>query len=101
QEHDHGMTLIQALRHFTSFAYGMHLSKENPNIEQLLKLSSPIYRLELAMVGRLFGQDPNLYGDIILASQENIDMIKRFHKRFGEALAILDSKDKAKFVESF
>ncbi|MCV5333445.1 bifunctional chorismate mutase/prephenate dehydrogenase, partial [Escherichia coli] len=59
------------------------------------------YRLELAMVGRLFGQDPNLYGDIILASQENIDMIKRFHKRFGEALAILDSKDKAKFVESF
>ncbi|MDG2644902.1 prephenate dehydrogenase/arogenate dehydrogenase family protein, partial [Vibrio parahaemolyticus] len=93
--------LIQALRHFTSFAYGMHLSKENPNIEQLLKLSSPIYRLELAMVGRLFGQDPNLYGDIILASQENIDMIKRFHQRFGEALAILDSKDKAKFVESF
>ncbi|MDW2211293.1 bifunctional chorismate mutase/prephenate dehydrogenase, partial [Vibrio sp. 2025] len=52
QEHDHGMTLIQALRHFTSFAYGMHLSKENPNIEQLLKLSSPIYRLELAMGGR-------------------------------------------------
>ncbi|GAJ75853.1 LOW QUALITY PROTEIN: chorismate mutase I [Vibrio sp. JCM 18905] len=101
QEHDHGMTLIQALRHFTSFAYGMHLSKENPNIEQLLKLSSPIYRLELAMVGRLFGQDPTLYGDIILSSQENIDMIKRFHQRFGEALAILDSKDKAKFVESF
>ena len=53
------------------------------------------------MVGRLFGQDPNLYGDIILSSQENIDMIKRFHQRFGEALAILDSKDKAKFVESF
>ncbi len=95
------MTLIQALRHFTSFAYGMHLSKENPNIEQLLKLSSPIYRLELAMVGRLFGQDPNLYGDIILSSQENIDMIKRFHQRFGEALSILDSKDKAEFVESF
>ncbi len=27
-EHDHGMTLIQALRHFTSFAYGLHLSRE-------------------------------------------------------------------------
>lgn len=51
------MTLIQALRHFTSFAYGLHLSRENPNIDKLLKLSSPIYRLELAMVGRLFGQD--------------------------------------------
>ncbi|MGF1697600.1 bifunctional chorismate mutase/prephenate dehydrogenase [Vibrio lamellibrachiae] len=100
-EHDHGMTLIQALRHFTSFAYGLHLSKENPNIDQLLQLSSPIYRLELAMVGRLFGQDPNLYGDIIFSSQENIDMIKRFHQCFGEALEILEGQDKAGFIESF
>ncbi|CAM2979175.1 bifunctional chorismate mutase/prephenate dehydrogenase [Vibrio neptunius] len=100
-EHDHGMTLIQALRHFTSFAYGLHLSRENPNIDKLLKLSSPIYRLELAMVGRLFGQDPNLYGDIILSSEENIDMIKRFHQCFGEALKVLDGKDKQAFVTSF
>ena len=28
-------------------------------------------------------------------------MIKRFHQRFGEALDILDSKDKAEFVQSF
>ncbi|MGR5541961.1 prephenate dehydrogenase dimerization domain-containing protein, partial [Vibrio campbellii] len=76
-------------------------SRENPNIDKLLQLSSPIYRLELAMVGRLFAQDPNLYGDIILSSQENIDMIKRFHRCFGEALDILDGKDKAHFVESF
>lgn len=100
-EHDHGMTLIQALRHFTSFAYGLHLSRENPNIDKLLKLSSPIYRLELAMVGRLFGQDPNLYGDIILSSDENIEMIKRFHQCFGEALKVLGGKDKQAFVTSF
>ena len=100
-EHDHGMTLIQALRHFTSFAYGLHLSRENPNIGQLLQLSSPIYRLELVMVGRLFGQDPNLYGDIIFSSEENIAMIKRFHRCFGEALEILDSRNKQAFVASF
>ncbi|WP_194437611.1 bifunctional chorismate mutase/prephenate dehydrogenase [Vibrio fluminensis] len=100
-EHDHGMTLIQALRHFTSFAYGLHLSQENPSIDKLLQLSSPIYRLELAMVGRLFGQDPNLYGDIIFSSQENIEMIKRFHQRFGRALDILDSQDKQSFIDNF
>ncbi|WP_104402910.1 bifunctional chorismate mutase/prephenate dehydrogenase [Vibrio penaeicida] len=101
QEHDHGMTLIQALRHFTSFAYGLHLSGENPNIENLLQLSSPIYRLELAMVGRLFAQDPNLYADIILSSDENIEMIKRFHQSFGNALAMLEGDNKQEFVESF
>lgn len=101
KQHDDGMTLIQALRHFTSFAYGLHLSKENPDIDTLLKLSSPIYRLEIAMVGRLFAQDPELYGDIILSSDQNIEMIKRFHTRFGEALALLDKHDKNAFIDSF
>ncbi|MFB9135857.1 bifunctional chorismate mutase/prephenate dehydrogenase [Vibrio olivae] len=101
EDHDHGMTLIQALRHFTSFAYGLHLSKENPNIDRLLQLSSPIYRLEIAMVGRLFAQDPNLYGDIIFSSQENIEMIERFHQRLGEAVKLLEGGNKQAFIESF
>ncbi|WP_428771196.1 bifunctional chorismate mutase/prephenate dehydrogenase [Vibrio sp.] len=101
EDHDHGMTLIQALRHFTSFAYGLHLSKENPSLDTLLSLSSPIYRLELAMVGRLFAQDPNLYGDIILSSQENVEMIRRFHSCFGNALQLLESGDKQAFIEQF
>ncbi len=101
QEHDQGMTLIQALRHFTSFAYGLHLSGENPNLDTLVGLSSPIYRLELAMVGRLFAQDPNLYADIIMSSPENIAMIKRFHHCFGQAISVLEAKDKQAFVESF
>lgn len=50
------MAFIQALRHFATFAYGLHLAEENVRLEQLLALSSPIYRLELAMVGRLFAQ---------------------------------------------
>ncbi|WP_217524666.1 bifunctional chorismate mutase/prephenate dehydrogenase [Vibrio metschnikovii] len=101
QEHDQGMTLIQALRHFTSFVYGLHLSKVNPNIEQLLKLSSPIYRLELAMVGRLFGQAPNLYADIILSSQENIEMIGRFQHSLEQAVSLLKQGDKQGFVSQF
>lgn len=56
-EHDQNMAFIQALRHFATFAYGLHLAEENVQLEQLLALSSPIYRLELAMVGRLFAQD--------------------------------------------
>jgi chorismate mutase/prephenate dehydrogenase len=50
------MAFIQALRHFATFAYGLHLAEENVRLEQLLALSSPIYRLELAMVGRLFAR---------------------------------------------
>ncbi|MGF1794102.1 bifunctional chorismate mutase/prephenate dehydrogenase, partial [Photobacterium profundum] len=100
-EHDQGMTLIQALRHFTSFVYGVHLAEEDPKIEQLMSLSSPIYRLELAMVGRLFAQDAQLYADIIMSAPQNIAMIKRFHQRFGEAIEMLETQDKDAFKQAF
>lgn len=100
-EHDQNMSLIQAMRHFNSFVYGVHLAKEDPNLEKLIALSSPIYRLELAMVGRLFAQDPVLYADIIMSSPRNFEMIKRFHQRFGEAIKLLENRDKACFIEDF
>ncbi|MGS9174656.1 prephenate dehydrogenase dimerization domain-containing protein, partial [Salmonella enterica subsp. enterica serovar Infantis] len=57
-EHDQKMAFIHAMRHFATFAYGLHLAEENVQLEQILALSTPIYRLELSMVGRLFAQDP-------------------------------------------
>ncbi|MGO1247172.1 MAG: bifunctional chorismate mutase/prephenate dehydrogenase [Oceanisphaera sp.] len=101
KEHDQAMSLVQALRHFTSFAYGAHLCAEQADISQLLRLSSPIYRLELAMVGRLFAQDPVLYADIILSSPRNLDMIRRYHSRFGELLTQLEQGKRDAFVEQF
>ncbi|MGY3807089.1 bifunctional chorismate mutase/prephenate dehydrogenase [Aeromonas veronii] len=99
--HDEAMTLIQALRHFATFAYGWHLSREQANIDRLLALSSPIYRLELAMVGRLFAQDPHLYADIILSSPQNLAMIRRYYQNFGEALGLLERGDRAGFIDAF
>ena len=100
-EHDQNMAFIQALRHFATFAYGLHLAEENVQLDQLLALSSPIYRLELAMVGRLFAQDPQLYADIIMSSESNLALIKRYYKRFGEAIKLLEQGDKQAFIDSF
>src|SRR5574344_2628483 len=101
EEHDEAMSLIQALRHFTSFVYGVHLSEENADLKRLLALSSPIYRLELAMVGRLFAQDPALYADIILSSRKNIALIERYNKQLGEAIKMLKDCNRDAFIEDF
>lgn len=101
QSHDEAMAFIQVMRHFSSFVYGAHIAAENPSLDQLLTLSSPIYRLELAMVGRLFAQDPVLYGDIIFSSETGKALLKRFHARFTEAMVLLESGDEPKFIEQF
>lgn len=100
-EHDKCMSFIQALRHFTSFTYGVNLQQEQANLEQLIALSSPIYRLELMMVGRLFAQDAQLYADIIMSSEDNIALIKHYHKHFGEMVELIEKGDKEAFIRNF
>jgi len=101
QQHDDAMAMVQVMRHFSTVAYGYHLKEENTNLAEIIKLSSPIYRLELAMVGRLFAQDPELYTDIIFSNPKNIQSMQRYLKRFEELLSIMESGDKEKFVQVF
>lgn len=122
EEHDEAMRVIQALRHFTTIVYGNFLRSLVPDaqkivkgkltkkgqaagakfVKRLLELSSPIYHLELMMVGRLFAQDPNLYCDIISASQANLELMQRYIDSAQKSLDTL-TKDQSKedFVQQF
>lgn len=100
-KHDKAMQLVQAMRHFSSFVYGVNLCEEKADIDTLLQFSSPIYRLELAMVGRLFAQDPELYADIIFAQQGSQVVISDYLDNYRDALALLKSGDRNTFVEEF
>ncbi len=100
-QHDEAMGFIQVMRHLSTFVYGTHLAEEQADLQQLLDLSSPIYRLELMMVGRLFAQDPDLYADIILAHPENFAMLRRYLATFDEVLTAIEAGDKTKFVSKF
>jgi chorismate mutase/prephenate dehydrogenase len=99
--HDEAMGFIQVMRHLSTFVYGAHLASENADLQELLDLSSPIYRLELMMVGRLFAQDADLYADIILAHPENFAMMRRYLETFTRVLDQLEQGDKAEFVRKF
>lgn len=101
QQHDDAMAFIQVMRHFSSFVYGAHLATENPDLDLLVSLSSPIYRLELGMVGRLFAQDPVLYADIIFSNQKGLALLQRFATRLTECIALVEKGDKQGFIEQF
>ncbi|AXH95939.1 bifunctional chorismate mutase/prephenate dehydrogenase [Ornithinimicrobium avium] len=101
EDHDQLMGLIQALRHFSTFVYGWHLAHEDHDLSELLALSSPIYRLELVMVGRLFAQDAELYYDIITASPDVVALIQRYLTRYAQAFELLLRGDREEFVARF
>ncbi|MGL5147657.1 MAG: bifunctional chorismate mutase/prephenate dehydrogenase [Plesiomonas shigelloides] len=99
--HDKAMQQVQAMRHFSSFVYGLNLCREQADIDTLLEFSSPIYRLELAMVGRLFAQKGELYADIIFAQEESLTAISDFLDNYRDALELLKTGDRAGFIERF
>ena len=75
-------------------------AEENVQLEQLLALSSPIYRLELAMVGRLFAQIHS-FTPTSSCRLKITALIKRYYQRFGEAITLLEHGDKQAFIDSF
>lgn len=101
EDHDRAMSYIQALRHFTTYAYGYYLNKYNVDLDTLVQLSSPIYRLELMLVGRLFAQDPTLYADIILSADRNIKNIEGYKECIEATVALVENHDREQFIEDF
>jgi len=100
-EHDEIMGIVQALRHFATFAFGQFLHSRGVPILRTLELSSPIYRLELAMVGRLFAQDPALYAEIIFATPERLALLEDFIQSLQRNLDLVQRGDKAEFMARF
>jgi chorismate mutase/prephenate dehydrogenase len=100
-EHDEIMGIVQALRHFATFVFGQFLQERGVPIPRTLELSSPIYRLELAMVGRLFAQDPSLYAEIVFATPERLALLKDYLQSVQRNLSLVERGDKAEFIARF
>ena len=101
KEHDELMDLVQGLRHFATFAFGRFLCRRQVNLGRTLEVSSPIYRLELGMVGRMFAQDAGLYADIIFASAERRALLKEFLSSLASARELVDQGDTEQFCREF
>lgn len=100
-EHDEIMEIVQALRHFATFCFGDFLCHRQAKLSRTLEFSSPIYRLELGMVGRLFAQDSALYAEIIFATKERRALLKEFILSLGRHVEMLETNDKQKFIDQF
>lgn len=101
EEHDEAMAVVQALRHFATFAFGQFLCRRGIDLGRTLEFSGPIYRLELGMVGRLFAQDPELYAEIIFATPDRRELLRDYVRGLTEDLELLEQDDRAGFCEEF
>lgn len=101
EKHDHAMHMIQGLRHFVALLHGSFMKAYDLKPEDILDFSSPIYRAELMMTGRIFAQDARLYADIVFSDEERRKLLKHFFNHHFLLTQLVETGDKDGFINEF
>ncbi|MEH2284363.1 MAG: bifunctional chorismate mutase/prephenate dehydrogenase [Nostoc sp.] len=101
EEHDQMMIAVQAIRNFQTFSLGVFLVEEEIDIRRSLDFSSPIFRLEIDIVGRLFTQSAPLVVDIMLATSERREAIKRLATTYNRLAQLIIQNDRDTLIGEF
>ncbi len=92
KKHDKIMGVVQNLSHFSDFVLGKTLKDADIDLKEILKFSSPPYRIKLDLLARIFAQNPELYADISSFNEEG----RQFEKEFLNATEFFVEKIKSK-----
>ncbi len=99
--HDQIMHQVQGLRHFMALLHGSFMRTSGLTPADILELSSPIYRAELMMTGRIFAQDAELYADIVFADEERRRLLLSFLDHHEQLADLVRKDDKTGFCREF
>lgn len=100
QEHDRMMTTVQAIRHFSTFGLGAFLAEEGIDLSRTLEFASPLYRMQLDLVSRLFAQNASLYLNVMLL-KERPQVISRLAATYSRLAELVEKGDRAALIEEF
>jgi chorismate mutase/prephenate dehydrogenase len=101
EAHDRMMAVVQVLVHFSTIVMGEALRRCGVSVEDSLRFTSPIYRLELAFVGRLFAQNPDLYADIVATNPHSAGVREHFSEAVAAVEEAIRSDDRDRFRAIF
>ncbi|QYZ79532.1 prephenate dehydrogenase/arogenate dehydrogenase family protein [Methanofollis formosanus] len=98
--HDRMMAVVQGLTHYTTLTLAGTMRRLGVDLDALLAVTSPVYRTEMALVGRLLGQDPALYAAILQENPAVPAVLDAFREAATEAERAVRDGEK-EFVDLF
>ncbi|MEG3056701.1 MAG: prephenate dehydrogenase/arogenate dehydrogenase family protein [Methanoculleus sp.] len=97
EDHDRMMAVIQGLTHFGALAKAEAIRRTGTDVDETLSFTSPIYRIEMGLAGRLLAQDAGLYGDMLLMNPAVPEMLATFAEAVRTLREIVESGDSDRF----
>jgi len=101
EAHDRAMAIVQGLTHFQAIASAHTMATLNFRPSETLKMSSPVYRLRLAMIGRVLAQNPRLYAEIQIFNPFVREVLERLQSTNQRLLDLIIARDVDGFTAEF
>ena len=99
-EHDRMMGIVQAIRHFSTFGLGAFLAEEEIDLSRTLEFASPLYRMQLDLVSRLFAGDASLYLNV-MSQGDRPQVISRLAATYSRLAELVEKGDRAALIKEF
>ncbi len=94
ETHDRNMAVIQGLTHMLTVCLGRLLQKFDIKPKEAILYSTPVFRINMDLIGRLLSQDLNLYDDLIGGNRHVPDVLEEFSSVLNEGKERLLSGNK-------
>jgi prephenate dehydrogenase len=101
EEHDRMMAVVQGLTHFVTLCMAESIRRLGVDIGTTQEFTSPVYQIELSLIGRLLSQDPGLYADILTENPYVPEVLAACRKSAADLSAIVNSHDAPGFRAFF
>jgi len=99
--HDRLMAVIQGLTHFGNLCMAEAIRQSGTDLAAALGATSPVYRIQMDLVGRLLSQDPALYGDMLQLNPHVPAVLSAFEGAAAELRQRVEGGDPAAFAGFF
>ncbi|WP_051328033.1 prephenate dehydrogenase/arogenate dehydrogenase family protein [Desulfatirhabdium butyrativorans] len=86
ETHDRMMGIVQGLSHWITITIAETVQKSVGSPNQLERFATPVFRLQLGLIGRLLHQDPALYEMLIARNPYVKEMVEAFQRTGADVL---------------
>jgi prephenate dehydrogenase len=100
-QHDRMMAVVQGLTHFVTLCMAESVRRLGIDIEKTQAFTSPVYQIELSLVGRLLSQDAGLYADILQMNPYVPEVLAACRMSAADLAEIVGTQDSALFRAFF
>jgi prephenate dehydrogenase len=101
EAHDRLMAVIQGLTHFGNLCMADAIRRTGTDLAAALEATSPVYRIQMGLIGRLLSQDPTLYGDMLQMNPYVPEVLSGFEGAASDLRGRVESGDLSSFTEFF